>query len=92
MSIFFDKNTFYLKEKAQIVLFENYLYHIFYLKESKFTYGSNATLLNALFLKSMQNLLISSSVNVLINRLITNKDYDSTKLEIKTNVIDLFSF
>ena len=40
----------------------------------------------------MQNLLISSSVNVLINRLITNKDYDSTKLEIKTNVIDLFSF
>lgn len=92
MSIFFDKNTFYLKEKAQIVLFENYLHHIFYLKESKFTYGSNATLLNALFLKSMQNLLISSSVNVLINRLITNKDYDSTKLEIKTNVIDLFSF
>lgn len=92
MSIFFDKNNAYLKEKAQIVLFENYLHNIFYLKDAKVTYGSNATLLNALFLKSTQNLLISTAVNVLINRLITSKDNNSFKSEIKTNVIDLFSF
>jgi hypothetical protein len=85
-------NTAYSKEKAEIILFENYLHNVFYLKDCKLTYGSNASVLHSLFLKSMQNLLISTSFNLLINRMSLKYDYNAKSFEVKTNVIDVFSF
>ena len=92
MSLFFDINTAYSKEKAEIILFENYLHNVFYLKDCKLTYGSNASVLHSLFLKSMQNLLISTSFNLLINRMSPKYAYNAKSFEVKTNVIDVLSF
>ena len=90
MSFFFDQKTAYLKEKAEITLFENYLNNIFYLKNSKLSYGLNVT--SALFLRSTQNLLISNALYLITNRILNSKVNNGNSLVIKENVLDLFSY
>jgi len=90
MSFFFDQKTAYLKEKAEITLFENYLNNIFYLKNSKLSYGSNIT--SALFLKSTQSILISNAMYLITQRILNSKSTNGSSLVLKENVLDLFSF
>ena len=89
MSFFFDKKTAYLKEKAEISLFENYLHSLFYLKNHKLSYGVNIP--SVLFLKITQNLLISHSTILIIQRILNSKS-NILNLGVKENILDLFSF
>ena len=92
MSFFFDQKNAYSKEKLEILLFENYLHNIFYGKESKLTYGTNSRVLNSLFLKITQNLLISNTINLMSNKMLKHSEYIPNKLEAKMNVLDIMSF
>jgi hypothetical protein len=92
MSFFFDQKNAYSKEKLEILLFENYLHNIFYGKESKLTYGTNSRVLNSLFLKTTQNLLISNTINLMSNKMLKQSEYIPNKLEAKMNVLDIMSF
>ena len=92
MSFFFDQKNAYSKEKAEVILFENYLHNIFYGKESKLTYGTNSRILNSLFLKSTQNLLISNTITLMANKMLKHSEYTPSKVELKMNVLDMVSF
>ena len=91
MSIFFDQKNAYSKEKVEILLFENYLHNIFYGKETKLTYGTNSRVLNSLFLKTTQNLLISNMITLIANKMLKHSQYIPNKLEAKMNILDILS-
>lgn len=92
MSIFSDKKNLYTKENAEITLFHNYLVFIFNSKDVKISLGSKNVYSNFLLLKNMQNLLISNSFNILTANLIKKDNSSFKMLDIKSNVLDMYSF
>jgi hypothetical protein len=92
MSIFSDKKNLYTKENAEITLFYNYLLFIFNSKDVKISLGSKNVYSNFLLLKNMQNLLISNSFNILTANLLKKDNSTVKMLDIKSNVLDMYSF
>jgi hypothetical protein len=93
MSFFFNSKNAYVKEKAGILLYYNYLFSIFNGKSSNVTLGSSGNFYTKLFLNHMQTLLISSSFSLLgANVVKQNTNFDFKKLSLKQNILDMYTF
>ena len=88
LSFFFEAQNAHLKEKSEILLFENYLDSIFFGKQSQLTYGSQSNILNALLLKSIQVILLNNVFRLMAHRITK----ESFILPIKAHVLDLYGF
>ena len=93
MSFFFNSKNAYVKEKAGILLYYNYLFSIFNGKSNNVTLGSSGNFYTKLFLNHMQTLLISSSFSLLgANVVKQNTNFDFKKLSLKQNILDMYTF
>ena len=67
LSLFKENKLFYLKTSAEYTLFYNYLYQIFYQKNSLVSFNNSKNYLNQLYINNFSNYLIYNIFYNLIN-------------------------